>query len=478
MALWESRWEQPLNENFKIFSYSLPFDRRLWKVDLLGTVAHLLNLKKSGIITEEEGKRLKEAILKLYGSLLEDEGKIGGSEDIHTFMEENLTELIGDLGKKIHTGRSRNDQVALDMRLYLREQSCEVARLLIMLLKELLNLSRVNIDLVMPGYTHLQHAQVVTLGHYFLAYFEMFYRDLERLEAVFKEIDVMPLGCGALAGSNIPLDREYTANLLSFSKIAENSLDAVSDRDFVLGFLFFIALTYLHLSRLAEEIILWSSKEFSFVELPEAFSTGSSLLPHKRNPDLCEHTRGKTGRLLGDLFWLMTTIKALPLSYNGDLQEDKESFFDALDQIKIALKVWTEFLPNLRFNKERMFQLANNPFLFSTDVAEYLVMKGVPFREAHKIVGSIVKYCEKNNKDFRDLSLEEWRQFSLYFEEDVKRIFSPEFSIYSKKTIGSPNPEINKKIIQRKEDYLKEKEKIWKDIENKLPRLEVLLEYL
>lgn len=475
MALWESRWGQSLDKNFEDFSFSLSFDSRLWEVDLLGTSAHLLTLRKAGIIREEEWEKLKEALIELKRKLSANLNLIQGAEDIHTFMEEHLTQILGDLGKKIHTGRSRNDQVTLDLRLYLREESCEITELLLSLLKELLILSNSYIDTIMPGYTHLQHAQPVTLGHYFLAYYEMFQRDLERLEDCYKRIDILSLGSGALAGSNIPLDREYTAKILGFSRIAENSLDAVSDRDFAIEFLFFIATIFLHLSRLSEEIILWATQEFSFIELPESYSTGSSMMPHKRNPDLAELTRGKTGRILGDLLRIMIVVKGLPLSYNRDLQEDKEAVFDALDQLKLALRVWADFLPKLRFNKEKMLNLANNPFLLSTDIAEYLVMKGVPFREAHKLVGEVVKYCEENKKGFKDLTLNEWRRFSPLFTEEVLDMLSPEKSINSKKTLGSPNPLLNKDLIEKKLNYVQKQKTLWRKKRESLPTLEKLL---
>ncbi|MCX7845903.1 MAG: argininosuccinate lyase [Dictyoglomaceae bacterium] len=475
MSLWGSRWKQSLDKTFEEFSFSLSFDKRLWEEDLLGTCAHLLTLRKIGIIQEEEWKILKEGIIELRRRILDNLEIIQGTEDIHTFIEENLTKIIGNLGKKIHTGRSRNDQVVLDLRLYLRKESCEIADLLISLMTELLTLSNLYIDTPIPGYTHLQHAQPVTLGHYFLAYYEMFQRDLERLEDCYKRIDVLPLGCGALAGSSIPLDREYTAKILGFSRIAENSLDAVSDRDFVIEFLFFIATTFLHLSRFSEEITLWATKEFSFIELPESYSTGSSMMPHKRNPDLAEHTRGKTGRVLGDFLKVMIVLKGLPLSYNGDLQEDKEPVFDALDQLKLTLKVWIRFLPKLRFKKERMYELAKNSFLFSTDIAEYLVMRGVPFREAHKIVGEVVRYCEERGKNFEDLILEEWQRFSPLFTEEIFDMLSPEKSIYSKKTLGSPSPLLNKRLIDNKFDFIQKQKFLWSEKKGSLPTLEKLL---
>ncbi|ACK43053.1 MULTISPECIES: argininosuccinate lyase [Dictyoglomus] len=478
MALWGSRWRKPLDKTVEDFTYSLDFDKRLWKADLTGTLAHVIMLNKIGVISEEELKTLKKEIKNLYLEILNNPDLIRDSEDVHTFIEENLTKKIGDIGKKIHTGRSRNDQVVLDLRLYLKEEACNIAELLIDLRKVLFDLSEKFINVPMPGYTHLQQAQPVTLAHYFLAYDAMFSRDLERLEDIYKRIDVMPLGSGALAGSNIPLDREYTAKLLRFSKISDNSMDAVSDRDFVLEFLFFSALVYTHLSRLAEEIILWSTKEFSFIRLPEEYSTGSSMMPQKRNPDVAELTRGKTGKVIGNLVNMFTVVKGLPLSYNRDLQEDKPSLFSSVDELKITLKVWTGFLSHIEFNIDGMYRFSSEDFLFATDIAEYLVLKGMPFREAHKVVGEIVRFCEENNKKFRDLSLEDWRRFSDLFDESVFSLLTPESSLKFKKTYGSPNPDINREVIKKRREEMKNTIEKWNILRNNLPDLAKLLEGL
>jgi len=476
MALWGSRWRKPLESSVEDFTFSLDFDKKLWKVDLIGTLAHILMLHKIGILNEEEINVLKHEIKNLYIELLNDPEKIRNSEDIHTYIEETLTNKVGDTAKKIHTGRSRNDQVVLDLRMYLREEVCDIAEMLLNLREEIISIAEKYIETPLPGYTHLQQAQVVTLAHYFLAYDSMFDRDLNRLDELYQRINIMPLGSGALAGSNIPLDREFTSKLLGFSEISDNSLDAVSDRDFVLEFLFFSALFYSHLSRLAEEIILWSTREFSFIKLPEEYSTGSSMMPHKRNPDVAELTRGKFGKILGSLVNMFVIMKGLPLSYNRDLQEDKPSVFLVIDELKKALKVWAGFLSKVEFNLEKMYKACWEDFLFATDIAEYLVLKGVPFREAHKIVGEIVRYCEDNNKKFRDLSMEEWRKFSQVFDEDIFSLLNPVFSLKFKKTFGSPNPEINKKVIvKRKIDIETAKEK-WINRKKKLPDLLVLLE--
>jgi len=475
MALWQSRWTKSLNKDVEDFTFSLSFDKRLWKADLIGTCAHLLTLKKIDMFNSNEMRILRDAILDLNSSILADPNFISDAEDIHTFIEERLTQKIGDAAKKIHTGRSRNDQVAVDFRLYLREEVCEISNFLIEFSSILFNLAKEHIDTVMPGFTHLQHAQPVTLGHYFLAYDSMFERDLERLGDLYKRLDVMPLGSGALAGSSIPLDREYTAKLLKFSKISQNSMDAVSDRDFALEFLFFASLTYLHLSRLAEEIIIWSSQEFSFLILPEDYSTGSSMMPHKRNPDVAELTRGKAGRILGNLMDLFITLKALPLSYNKDLQEDKPLVFSAVDELKLAFKVWSGFLPKIKFHKENLKKYAEDSFLLATDLAEYLVLKGVPFREAHKIIGDLVRYCEEKKRNFNELKIDEWKTFSPLFEEDVFDLLSPEKSINAKKTFGSPHPEINLKVLEIKLSSLKSSKEEWKKRRNNLPTLEELL---
>lgn len=475
MALWQSRWTKSLNKDVEDFTFSLSFDKRLWEADLIGTCAHVLTLKKIGMFTSSEMQILRDAMLDLNSSILTDPNIISDAEDIHTFIEEKLTQKIGDIGKKIHTGRSRNDQVAMDFRLYLREEVCEISSLLIEFRAVLLDLAKEHIDTVMPGFTHLQHAQPVTLGHYFLAYDSMFERDLERLEDLYKRLDVMPLGSGALAGSSIPLDREYTAKLLKFSKISQNSMDAVSDRDFALEFLFFASLTYLHLSRLAEEIILWSSQEFSFLTLPEDYSTGSSMMPHKRNPDVAELTRGKAGRIIGNLMDLFITLKALPLSYNKDLQEDKPLVFSAVDELKLAFNVWIGFLPKIEFHKENLKRFAEDSFLLATDLAEYLVLKGVPFREAHKIIGDLVRYCEEKKKNFNELKIDEWKTFSPFFEEDVFDLLSPEKSVNAKKTFGSPNPKINLKVLETKLSSLESLKEEWEERRNNLPNLEELL---
>lgn len=476
MALWESRWRKPLDSSVEEFTFSLDFDKKLWKVDLMGTLAHVLMLHKIGVLNKEEIEILKYEIKNLYEELLNNPEKIRDSEDIHTYIEETLTKKVGDVAKKIHTGRSRNDQVVLDLRMYLREEACDIAELILDLRGEFISLAEKYNETPLPGYTHLQQAQVVTLSHYFLAYDAMFDRDLVRLEELYQRINVMPLGVGALAGSNIPLDREFTSKLLGFSGISDNSLDAVSDRDFVLEFLFFITLIYSHFSRLAEEIVLWSTREFSFVKLPEEYSTGSSMMPHKRNPDVAELTRGKFGKILGSLVNMFVIMKALPLSYNRDLQEDKPSIFLAVEELKRTLKVWIGFLSKIEFNLERMYEACCEDFLFATDIAEYLVLKGIPFRDAHKIVGEVVRYCEDNNKKFRDLSIEEWQKFSDVFDKDIYNLLKPDFSLRFKKTFGSPNPEINKKIIAKRISNIETAKEKWKNIKEKLPDLLRLIE--
>jgi argininosuccinate lyase len=476
MALWGSRWRKSLNKDVEEFTYSLDFDKRLFKVDLIGTLAHVLMLNKIGVITNWEIKVLVEEIKKLYELLKEDIDNIKDSEDIHTYIEENLTKKIGDIAKKIHTGRSRNDQVALDLRLYLREEAYELSQLILKIRENFLSMAERYIDSPMPGYTHLQEAQPVSIGHYFLAYDSMFERDLERLWEIYKRLDVMPLGSGALAGSNLPLDRYYVAEILGFSEVSDNSMDSVADRDFVADFIYFSSLIFTHLSKLSEEIILWSTQEFSFIRLPEEYSTGSSMMPHKRNPDVAELTRGKTGKIIGNLVNILTILKALPLSYNRDLQEDKPAVFLVIDELKLALKVWSNFILNLEFNMDKIEKTLRNDFLYATDIAEYLVLRGMPFRDAHKMVGEVVKYCEDNSKGFKELSIEEWKNFSPLFDEEIFKLLNPEESIKSKKTWGSPNPSLNREVIKKKRQSLRDQKLKWELIKDKLPSIDKIIE--
>ncbi|MBC7325086.1 MAG: argininosuccinate lyase, partial [Moorella sp. (in: Bacteria)] len=418
MKLWGGRFTRTTDRLVEDFHSSIRFDQRLYRQDIAGSIAHARMLAAVGLITPAEG----EAIIKGLEGIRADieAGRVTfdvGAEDIHMNIEKLLTERIGAAGKKLHTARSRNDQVALDLRLYLKEEIPAVKKLLAGLQKVLVDLATEHQHTIMPGYTHLQKAQPVTLAHHLLAYFEMFRRDQERLDECLERLDVLPLGAGALAGTTLPIDREMVARELGFKQISANSLDAVADRDFVVEFLAAASLIMMHLSRLAEEIILWASEEFGFIELDDAYSTGSSMMPQKKNPDVAELVRGKTGRVYGHLMGMLTILKGLPLAYNKDLQEDKEALFDALDTVKGCLLVFAPMLATAKFRVERMREDAARGFAAATDVAEYLVRKGLPFREAHAVVGSLVLYCLEQGKSFQDLTLAEWQSFSPYFTE-------------------------------------------------------------
>ncbi|MFN3477388.1 MAG: argininosuccinate lyase [Candidatus Methylomirabilales bacterium] len=418
--LWGGRFKEEPHPLAEAYTASIHFDKRLARYDLEGSLAHVKMLVKSGIIGEDEAERIIKGLEEIKGEIERGEFPFDPAfEDIHLNIERRLIEKIGEVGGKLHTARSRNDQIALDLRLYLREEMGEIQRLIRNLQEVLVEQAEANLDLVMPGYTHLQRAQPVLLAHHLLAYFEMLDRDRERFADCFRRVDVLPLGSGALAGAGFPIDRDYVAELLGFSAISANSIDAVSDRDFVVEFLAASSILMMHLSRLSEELTLWASAEFGFIELPDAFTTGSSMMPQKKNPDVAELCRGKTGRVYGALFALLTLLKGLPLSYNRDLQEDKEPLFDTVDTVKATLRVFQEMLRAVRFNGDRMREAALAGFLNATDVADYLVEKGMPFRQAHEVVGRLVQECLKQKKRIEELPLEELKRFSPLFEEDV-----------------------------------------------------------
>jgi argininosuccinate lyase len=439
-SLIRGRFKRPRLPEVEAFSASLPFDRRLYRHDIRGSIAHARMLARVGLLNARE-------LRLIVAGLGEIEREISGGrfrfdladEDIHLAVERRLTEKIGAAGRKLHTARSRNDQVALDFRLYLRDEIREVMGLLRALRRALLGVARRNVETVMPGYTHLQRAQPISLAHHVLAYAEMLERDLERFEQARVRTDVMPLGAGALAGTTLPIDRRMVARDLGFRRIAENSVDAVSDRDFALDFLAAAAILMVHLSRMAEEIILWSSTEFGFAELPDEFSTGSSMMPQKKNPDLLELIRGKSGRVVGDLVALLTVIKGLPLAYNSDLQEDKERVFDAVDTIKPVLDLLAKLWPRITFNRPAM-RVAAGGFALATDLAEYLVARGVPFREAHEAVGSLVRDTSSAGRSIGDLDLNELRRYSPVFGPDAPAMLTPENSIRARKIVGGPAP--------------------------------------
>jgi len=455
MKLWGGRFAKGTTAAVDDFNSSIRFDERLYKHDIQGSIAHVTMLAKQDILTLAE----RDSILSGLESLLTqiEAGEITfdiSEEDIHMNLEKLLIEQIGDVGKKLHTGRSRNDQVALDIRLYMRDELEIVDQLLEALQKVLLTLSQEHLDTIMPSYTHLQKAQPITFSHHLMAYFEMFKRDRDRLFDAKKRMNQLPLGAGALATTTYPLDRYYVAKLLDFDGICLNSMDAVSDRDFLLEILSSFSLMMMHLSRFSEEIILWCSNEFQFIDLDDAYSTGSSIMPQKKNPDIAELVRGKTGRVYGSLIGLLTTMKGLPLAYNKDMQEDKEITFDALDTVKMCLPIFTDMLATMTVNKDKMYASAGSGFTNATDAADYLVKKGLPFRDAHAVIGRLVLYCITHSKTLEVLSLEEYKDMSPIFEEDIFEAISLETCVNLRQVIGGPAKEVMLQVIQHNLDYL------------------------
>ena len=456
--LWGGRFTKETDALVKRFNDSLPFDQRLYRQDIRGSVAHAAMLGKQGIISDEEASKIIEGL----GTILSDieSGELvftNEYEDIHSFVEAHLIDRIGDTGKKLHTGRSRNDQVALDMKLYIRDEIRETDSLLKHFLETILHVMEENLDTYMPGFTHLQKAQPVTLAHHFGAYFEMFRRDREHLSSLALRMNTCPLGSGALAGTTYPLDREFTAKELGFDMPTRNSMDGVSDRDYLIEFLSALATCQMHLSRFSEEVILWNSNEYRFVEIDDAYSTGSSIMPQKKNPDIAELVRGKTGRIYGALASLMTTMKGIPLAYNKDMQEDKEVVFDAIDTMKNNIRLFDDMIATMRFRRDIMAASAKNGFTNATDAADYLVVRGVPFRDAHGIIGRLVLYCINKNCALDDLSLDEFRQFSLQFDEDIYEAISLETCVEKRLTAGAPGRESMQDVIKTSKQYLKEK---------------------
>ncbi|MGQ9629656.1 MAG: argininosuccinate lyase [bacterium] len=420
MKLWGGRFTKETNKSADEFGASISFDRRLYKYDIRGSIAHAKMLGKCNIISPSEVSAIVKGLEEIERDI--DEGKFEFStelEDIHMNIESALIQKIGDVGRRLHTARSRNDQVALDIRLYLRDEIDSIIGLVKDLQRALIEHAESQIDVAMPGYTHLQHAQPVLYAHHLLAYCWMLERDIGRMRDARSRTNVMPLGAGALAGTTFPIDREYVAELLGFPEVTENSIDTVSDRDFIVEFLAGASIIMMHLSRLSEEIILWSSSEFGFVELDDAFATGSSIMPQKKNPDICELVRGKTGRVYGDLMALLTTMKALPLAYNKDMQEDKEPLFDAVDTLKDCLSIYAKLVRTMRVREDKMRESLSEGFITATDVADKLVLRGIPFREAHRIVGELVRYCVEAGKDFDDLKSEELSRISDLLSEDI-----------------------------------------------------------
>ena len=454
--LWGGRFTKQTDQLVFDFNASITFDKRLFYEDVTGSIVHATMLAKQGILTEEERKSIVEGLTGILedvddGTLAIDESQ----EDIHSFVEATLIDRIGDAGKKLHTGRSRNDQVALDMRLYTRTRVAETDGLLKKLLEVILDTMENNLDTYMPGFTHLQKAQPITLAHHYGAYFEMFKRDRQRLADIYKRMNYCPLGAGALAGTTYPLDREYTARLLRFEGPTLNSIDSVADRDYLIEFLSALSTIMMHLSRFSEEIIIWNSNEYQFVELADAYSTGSSIMPQKKNPDIAELVRGKTGRVYGALMALLTTMKGLPLAYNKDMQEDKEMAFDAMDTAADCITLFTGMIKTMKFCKDRMAKSAMNGFTNATDAADYLVGKGVPFRDAHGIIGRLVLYCIEKDTSIDALSLEELRSISDKFDEDIYDAISLKTCVEKRLTIGAPGEKMMKQVIEKNKEYLK-----------------------
>ena len=455
MNLWGGRFTENTNEDVFNFNASLSFDKRLYRQDIRGSLAHVEMLGSQGIISREEADSIKAGL----SGILEDieSGKLSldnGAEDIHSFVEGELIDRIGDTGKKLHTGRSRNDQVALDMRLYVRDYIDSLDEELKTLLNTLYNIMKDNINTCMPGFTHLQKAQPVTLAHHFGAYFEMFRRDRERLADIRKRMNYCPLGSGALAGTTYPLDRAMVARLLDFDGPTRNSMDSVADRDYVVELLSALSTIMMHLSRFSEETIIWNSNEYRFIELDDAFSTGSSIMPQKKNPDIAELVRGKTGRVYGALMSMLTTLKGLPLAYNKDMQEDKEVFFDASDNVYNCVRLFTGMLSTTRFNKENMERSAAGGFTNATDAADYLVGKGIPFRDAHGIVGRLVLYCLDKNISLDEMSLEEYRAISPVFDNDIYEAISIKTCVERRNTTGAPGPAAMEAYLTECSEYL------------------------
>ena len=455
--LWGGRFTKDTDQLVYNFNASISFDQKFFHQDIEGSIAHTVMLAKQKILTEEE----KDAIVQGLTGIREDvdAGKLqitSAYEDIHSFVEANLIDRIGDAGKKLHTGRSRNDQVALDMKLYTRDEISNVDDLLKDLLAELLIIMKENTETYMPGFTHLQKAQPITLAHHMGAYFEMFKRDRSRMADIYKRMNYCPLGSGALAGTTYPLDREYTASLLGFEGPTLNSMDSVADRDYLIEFLSALSTIMMHLSRFSEEIIIWNSNEYKFIEIDDAYSTGSSIMPQKKNPDIAELVRGKTGRVYGALMSLLTTMKGIPLAYNKDMQEDKELTFDAIDTVKGCLALFTGMIRTMKFNKDIMEKSAMHGFTNATDAADYLVKHGVPFRDAHSIIGHLVLTCIEKGKAIDEMSIEELKEISDVFEPDVYDAISLKTCVEKRLTIGAPSKTSMEQAIAAYEAYLKE----------------------
>jgi argininosuccinate lyase len=453
--VWGGRFQKDMDEMVERFNASISFDARLYTQDIEGSMAHCRMLAKQGIINEDEASQILGGLVEIKREM--DRGKFSFDElqeDIHSLVEKALVEKIGSVGEKLHTGRSRNDQVSLDVRMYVREAIYRVGDLIKEMQRALVSLAEKNIDLIVPGYTHLQRAQPVLLAHHLLAYYEMVKRDRQRFQENLKRVNILPLGSAAVAGSTFDLDREMVAKELGFDAISENSMDAVSDRDFVIEFLFTSSVLMMHLSRLCEELIIWSSQEFGFITLPDAFCTGSSIMPQKKNPDLPELIRGKTGRVYGHLMALLTTMKGLPLSYNKDMQEDKEALFDTVDTVEQCLLMLGRLLKEVSFNEERMRKATEQGYLVATDLADYLVGKGMTFRKAHETVGKMILFAMDQNKELSQLNLKEMKKFAHKIEKDVYDWLEPTSSIQRRNLPGGTGPKAVKRSLQKAKEEL------------------------
>ena len=455
MKLWGGRFSKNTDSEVNDFNSSIRFDARMYAQDIRGSIAHATMLGKSGVISEDDSK----LIVKTLGEILTDieEGKVEfteDAEDIHMNIETILISRIGDTGKRLHTGRSRNDQVALDIRMYIKDEIVAIKDMLISLENTLIGIAENNLDTIMPGYTHLQKAQPITLAHHAMAYFEMFKRDISRLEDCYKRTNVMPLGSGALAGTTYPLDRQLVCDLLGFDSVTLNSLDGVSDRDFVIELASALSICIMHLSRYCEELILWNTNEFQFIEMDDSCSTGSSIMPQKKNPDVAELIRGKTGRVFGDLMSILTVMKGIPLAYNKDMQEDKEGIFDAIDTLKLCIPVFNKMISTMKINTENMRSGASGGFTNATDAADYLVKKGMPFRQAHEVIGKMVLYAIQNGKSLEEFTMDEFKACSDIIEDDIYDAISMETCVNERKVIGAPAPEAVMYSIGKGKEFL------------------------
>lgn len=456
MKLWGGRFEKNTDKEVNDFHSSIRFDKRMYRQDIKGSIAHARMLGSCGIISKDDSEKiidgLNEILCEIENGTLE---FMIDAEDIHMNVETMLIAKIGDTGKRLHTGRSRNDQVALDIRMYLKDEICEIKSMLISLENTLLSLAKEHLGTIMPGYTHLQKAQPITLSHHLMAYFEMFKRDISRLSDTYRRTNVMPLGSGALAATTYKLDREMVANELGFDSITLNSIDGVSDRDFVIELASCLSICMMHLSRFSEELILWNTNEFSFIEMDDSCSTGSSIMPQKKNPDVAELIRGKSGRVYGDLVSILTTMKGISLAYNKDMQEDKECIFDAVDTLKLCIPVFEKMISTMKVNKEKMYEGAGGGFTNATDAADYLVKKGMPFREAHEVIGKMVLYAINNGKSLMEFTIDEFKACSDIIEDDIYEAISLETCVNDRNIIGGPAKEAVLFSINKGEEFIK-----------------------